>query len=188
MNCVFFARRKEALWQFLKAGGVGAPWQVAGEYLAYLCLVGMGLLALCLPLSLLLERGIMVVPEWEGMGAAPFWAFVGSLIPVTIMFAAGQFFLFEAADGIVNGILMQLLCGIGMGYLSGYFYPSSFFPERMRVLGDFLPSGAAARFVEAGLFGKASAAAVMPVFMYTAVFLILAAAVRGRRTGREWLW
>ena len=188
LNCVFFARRKEALWQFLKAGGVGAPWQVAGEYLAYLCLVGMGLLALCLPLSLLLERGIMVVPEWEGMGAAPFWAFVGSLIPVTIMFAAGQFFLFEAADGIVNGILMQLLCGIGMGYLSGYFYPSSFFPERMRVLGDFLPSGAAARFVEAGLFGKASAAAVMPVFMYTAVFLILAAAVRGRRTGREWLW
>ena len=188
LNCVFFARRKEALWQFLKAGGVGAPWQVAGEYLAYLCLVGMGLLALCLPLSLLLERGIMVVPEWEGMGAAPFWAFVGSLIPVTIMFAAGQFFLFEAADGIVNGILMQLLCGIGMGYLSGYFYPSSFFPERMRVLGDFLPSGAAARFVEAGVFGKASAAAVMPVFMYTAVFLILAAAVRGRRTGREWLW
>ena len=64
------------------------------------------------------------------MGAAPFWAFVGSLIPVTIMFAAGQFFLFEAADGIVNGILMQLLCGIGMGYLSGYFYPSSFFPKR----------------------------------------------------------
>ncbi len=115
------------------------------------------------------------------MGAAPFLAFVPVLFPVAAMFAALQFFLFEAADGIVNGILLQLICGIGMGYLSGYFYPSAFFPEKMRMLGELLPSGAAARFAQAGALGKISAAAWTAVFVWLSVFIVLTALVRWRR-------
>ncbi|MDE6602874.1 MAG: hypothetical protein K2K90_12100, partial [Lachnospiraceae bacterium] len=74
-----------------------------------------------------------------------------------------------------------LICGIGMGYLSGYFYPSAFFPEKMQSLGAFLPSGAAARFVQAGVLGKIPAAAWGAVFLWLAVFLLLAAAVRKGR-------
>lgn len=185
LNCAFFARRSAALPPFLKARGVGAVRQVLGEYLAYLCLVFMGLLCLSLPLAVFLERELLVIPEWEGMGASPFWSFLRTLIPVTAMFAALQFFLYEAAEGIVNGILLQFLCGVGLGYLSGYFYPSAFFPERMRMIGGILPSGAAARCAEEGLFGGGSSGAATAVFVWLAVFIALAVTIRRGRTGRE---
>lgn len=185
LNSVFFARRSAALSQFLKARGVGAFWQILGEYLAYLCLVFMGFFSLSLPVAFLLERERLGIPEWEGMGAYPFWGFLRTLLPAALMFAALQFFLFEAAEGMVNGILLQFLCGVGMGYLAGYFYPAAFFPERMQAVGGLLPAGAAARYVEEGLSGKASAAAFAAVFAYFAVFFALTVFVRRRRMGRE---
>lgn len=103
---------------------------------------------------------------------------------MAVLFAALQFFLFEAAEGIVNGILLQLICGIGMGYLSGCFYPSAFFPEKMRALGDFLPSGAAARFVQAGVIGRIPSSAWLAVFGWLAVFLALTVLVRKNGIGR----
>lgn len=184
LNCALFARRSTALALFLKARGVGAFWQILGEYLAYLGFVFMGLLSLGIPLAFILERGLMVIPEWEGMGAAPFWGFLRALIPVAAMFAALQFFLYEAADGIVNGILLQFLCGTGLGYLSGYFYPSAFFPERMRAIGSVLPSGVAARYVEERLFGVAPTGVLTVVFVYLALFFALAVLVRRGRIGR----
>lgn len=185
LNCTFFARRSASLAPFMRARGIGAAWQILGEYLAYLFLVLMGLFSLCLPLAFVLEREIVVIPEWDGMGASPFWGFVWTLLPVAAMFGAMQFFLYEAAEGIVNGILLQLFCGIGLGYLAGYFYPSAFFPERMRVIGNALPSGVAARCVEEGLSGVASVSALAAVFAYLAVFFALAVVVRRGRIGRE---
>lgn len=181
LNSALFVHGNGAFSCFLKARGVGALWQVLGEYLAYLLLVVTGLFALCIPLAFGLERELLRIPEWEGMGTASFLAFLPVLLPVAVMFAALQFFLFEVAEGIVNGILLQLICGIGMGYLSGYFYPSAFFPEKMRALGAFLPSGAAMRFVQAGALGKIPAAGWTAVFVWLALFLLLAAAVRRGR-------
>ncbi|MDE7199636.1 MAG: ABC transporter permease [Lachnospiraceae bacterium] len=185
LNCAFFVRRSAALAPFMKARGVGTFRQVLGEYLAYLGLVVMGLFSLCVPLAVVLEREFLVIPEWEGMGASPFWRFFWTLFPVAVMFGALQFFLYEAAEGIVNGILLQFFCGIGLGYFGGYFYPSAFFPERMRMIGSVLPSGIAARYVEEGLFGGASMGAVSAVFAYLAVFLALTVMVRRGRTGRQ---
>ena len=176
LNCAFFARRSMALARFLKARGVGAFCQILGEYLAYLSLVLLGLFSLSLPAAFLLKREQIVIPEWEGMGAFPFWGFLRMLFPVALMFAALQFFLFEAARGMVDGIL---------GYLAGYFYPAAFFPERMRMIGAILPSGAAARYVEEGLFGRVSAGAATAVLAYLAVFFILTVILRKGRIGRE---
>lgn len=187
LNCAFFARRNAALPGFMKARGVGAFCQVLGEYLAYLVLVLMGLLALSLPVALLLEQDRIGIPEWEGMGAFPFWGFLRTLFPVVLMFAALQFFLFEAADGVVNGILLQFLCGAGMGYLAGYFYPAAFFPERMQRIGGFLPAGAAARYVEEGIFGNDTSGEAAVVFAYLAVFFVLTVMIKKRRIGREQL-
>lgn len=184
LNCAFFSRRNAALEGFLKARGVSPLFQILGEYLAYLCLVLAGLLLLSLPVSFLLEREKIGIPEWEGMGAFPFWEFLRTLLPAALMFAALQFFLFEAADGVVNGILLQFLCGVGMGYPSGYFYPAAFFPERMQTVGGLLPTGAAARYVEEGIFGNDFSGEAAAVFVYLAVFLALTVLIRKRRIGR----
>ena len=68
-----------------------------------------------------------------------------------------------------------------MGYLSGYFYPSAFFPERMRLVGENLPSGVAQCFVENGILGESARYAGMAVFLYLVFFLALAATLRHRK-------
>lgn len=181
LNSAFFARRPAALSGFVRARGVGAVWQVLSEYLSYLFLMLVSLFCLACLILFGLRRRMISVPEWKGMGAAPFLRFLLFLLPVAAMFAALQFFLYEAAEGIVNGILLQLLCGAGMGYLSGYFYPAAFFPERMRFVGGILPSGVAQRFVEAGVLQEAARHAGIAVFLYLAFFLALTAALRHRK-------
>ena len=180
-NSAYFARRPAALSGFVRARGVGAVWQILCEYLIYLLLLLLDLFCLACPIAFGLERQLISVPEWEGMGAEPFRGFLFSLLPVAAMFSALQFFLYEAAEGIVGGILLQLLCGVGMGYLSGYFYPSAFFPERMRLVGENLPSGVAQRFVETEVLQGAARYAGMTVLLYLAGFLTLAAALRHRK-------
>ncbi len=184
LNSALFLHGNGAFSCFLKARGVGVFRQILGEYAAYLLLVLAGLFSLCLPLGFGLGRELLAIPEWEGMGAGPFFTFLPLFLPVAAMFAAMQLFLFEAAEGIVNGILLQLICGIGMGYLSGYFYPSAFFPETMRALGELLPSGAAARFAQAGALGKIPAASWAAVFGWLAAFLTLTVLVREWRIGK----
>lgn len=178
---VFFLYRKTALTGMLRAAGVGALLQIAGEYLAYLSFVCAGFfLPVCL-LTLGLERQLLSLPEWEGRGAAPFLSLLPAFFAAAAMFAAFQFFLYELADGIVNGLLLLLFGGVGMAYLSGYFYPAAFFPARLRAVGGFLPTGAAARFVESGFLEENARGAGAAVFVWLAVFLLLAVVVRQRR-------
>lgn len=177
----FFVHRVTASAGMLHAAGVGAVSQMAGEYLAYLGLMCAGFFLPGCLLILGLERGALSLPEWEGMGAAPFLALLPFLFAAAAMFAAFQLFLYELADGIVNGILLQLLCGVGMGYLSGYFYPAAFLPEKMRLLGEALPSGAAARFVEDAFLEKNVRGTGVAVIVWLVAFLLLAAVIRRRR-------
>lgn len=181
---IFFLNRKDALAGMLRAGGLGAMHQIAGEYLAYLGFLCAGFL---LPVCLLawgLERRVFSLPEWERMGAGPFLRLLPFLLAAAAMFAAFQLFLYELSDGIVNGLLLQLICGVGMGYLSGYFYPTAFFPKRLRFLGALLPTGAAARFVDGGILERSTFGEGAAVFAWLCGFLLLAAAIRQRRIQR----
>ncbi len=178
---VFFLYRKTALAGMLRAGGVGALSQIAGEYLAYLGFLCAGFFLPVCFLALGLERGSLSLPEWEGMGAAPFFALLPGLFLSAAMFAAFQIFLYELADGIVNGLMLQLLGGVGMGYLAGYFYPTAFLPEQLRYVGELLPAGTAAHFVEAAFLGRSGDGARAAVLAWLAVFLLLAAAIRQSR-------
>lgn len=178
---VFFLHRKNALSGMLQAGGVGTLSQIVGEYLAYLGFLCAGFLLPVLLLAQGMERELFSLAEWEGMGAAPFLALLPSLFISAAMFAALQFFLYELADGIVNGLMLQMLVGVGMAYLSGYFYPTAFFPKRLQIVGGFLPAGAAARFVEDIFLARSGCCAGVMVFVWLLVFLLLAAAARRSR-------
>lgn len=178
---VFFLYRKTALAGTLKAAGVGALSQIAGEYLAYLGFLCAGFFFPFCLLAMGLEREMLFLPEWEGMGASPFLALLPGLVVSAAMFAALQFFLYEVADGMVNGLMLQMLNGAGMAYLSGYFYPTAFFPERLRSVGEVLPAGTAAHFVEDIFLARSGRKSGAAVLVWLVVFLLLTAIVRQRR-------
>ncbi len=183
-NSQLFLHKRADAPRFMKSRGVGAWSQVAGEYLAYLCLLLFCTALLFVPLSFCLEKELFTIPEWEGLGAEPLSGFLFALLPVVAMFAALQFLLYELVTGVVSGILLQFLCGLGMGYLSGFFYPAAFFPDSMERIGRLLPTGQALQYVDGSVAGEGSPGAVCGVLLYLAVFLALSALVRRNKIGR----
>lgn len=182
-NSSLFTHKNTHGPRFMKSRGVGAAGQIIGEYLAYLCLMLSCIAAVFILLSFGMERELFTIPEWEGLGAYPLRGFLAVLLPVAAMFAALQLFLYELVTGVVSQILLQFICGIGMGYLSGFFYPSAFFPESMQRIGSLLPTGAALRYVDENVAGKTSASGLY-VLLYLVLFLILSVLVRRDRIRR----
>lgn len=183
-NSLLFTHKKADMPRFMKSRGVGAVSQVVGEYLAYLCLMILCIAVIFIPLSVCLEREVFTIPEWEGLGAEPVKGLFFTLLPVIAMFASLQFLLYESVAHVVSGVLLQFLCGIGMGYLSGFFYPAAFFPETMQRIGNVLPTGAALRYVDGRVAGESALPAGVWVFLYLTVFLILSVLVRRNRIRR----
>lgn len=180
-NSLLFSRRNEALPSFLSAKGITAPRQVAGEYLAYVCLTMACVLEIFTVLAIVFGSGVFHIAEWEGMGAAPLMEFLFQFLPVTLMISSMQFLLYELASNIVSSILLQFLCGISMGYLSGFFYPAAFFPETLQGIGKLLPTGVALRCTAGSITGNAPPTASLGFALYFLCFLALSVLARKSR-------
>lgn len=174
-------RRGRALPELMKSRGVGAPGQVLGEYGAFACMNLLCFAVAFLALGIILNGGFIEIQEWEGLGGEPLRELFGMILPVTLMLSAMQFWLYELVTGVVGSLICQFICGISMAYLAGVFYPSGFFPETMRTLGQMLPAGAAMRYVQGGILGELSLKAALPVFLYLFLFLGLSVLTRDMR-------
>ena len=176
----FFSRRSRELGQILSSEGLGATGQVGSEFVSYLVLLFVALAAAGLLAFLMLQRFGIPIPELERAQKSGF-ALVMGFLPPALMLCALQFLLYELANSTVSAILLQFLNAAVQGYLSGCFYPSSFFPEGLRRLGSLLPVGFGMRFLAANLTGKPDPAAVAGVWIYLLLFLGLSLLVRSRR-------
>ena len=174
-----FSSRSRELGRILQAQGLPAVLQVLSEYLSYVFLMLLGLLALFAIGAAVLPRLSLRIPELEHIGALRF-AF--RALPTALMICALQFFLFELADGTVGGVLLQFLNAAVQGYLAGCFYPSSFFPDALRNFGAVLPAGVGMSRLRSVLLEENGAAAAVWVWMLG--FLLFAAALRFRRNRR----
>lgn len=176
-----FCHKSRELSKLLAARNVGAYRQVAGEYLAYLCLMMCCTIEIFLALSIVLSGSFIQIPEWRDMGAEPLFGFFVRLLPVIGMVAAMQFLLYELVTGVVNSILLQFISSISMAYLSGYFYPERVFPDVIKQLGEVLPTGIILRYISKSLIGEVSLTALSGVCLYLLLFLGLSVFVRKKR-------
>lgn len=176
-----FGRRSRELMQLMASKGVGAVWQVAGEYLAYLLLELCCLTGVFLILYPVLGSGVLQIAEWKKISFVDLGGFFVGLFPVVATLSAMQFLIYELATGIVGSVLLHFLCGISMAYLSGCFYPTSMFPDVLRGIGEALPAGLALRYTGGELTGEISSSVCLGLVLYLAMFLTLAMLARSRR-------
>jgi len=161
----FAAGRAPRLGRLLAAEGVSRGAQLLAEYLAYFGLQTLAFLPL---LALLREK------------------FAG-LLPALLFATALQFLLYEFAEGLLAGALLQLFSGIFLAYFCGCFYPLAFFPERMQVLSRALPSGQCFRYLERLMAGEELGALLLPgavLLLWALAFLMLAGFMRAGRRER----
>ena len=181
-----FVKKDLAFQKLLRARGQGIWAQVIGEYAAYAVLMTVGFLLIALPLLAGAEYLQFSIPEWGKAGFGEQMFFLVQVFPVTALLSAFQLFLFELVSGIVNGVLLQFLSAICMGYLSGCFYPLSFLPEGIRRIAAFLPSGMSLCYLDACMSGQGGILQKLSGMAFSLLlFLGLTVFVRGRKLERS---
>ncbi len=177
----FFLGQSEATFRFLKSKGVGARMQVLAEYLAFLTINFLCVLIIMVAMILAAHLGLFSIQELGHHQVMGLVNFAISLIPVCMMFAALGFMIFEILIGVINKVLVAFMLYIGMAYVSGYFYPRSFFPEAVQTIGRYIPTGAAFNYATAIFTHQPSGVYMLVCVVYTVVFLGVAMVVRRKK-------
>ena len=138
----FFIKKDSSLCRVISAKGGGALWQITSEYLAYFLIIFL-IVTLILVAILGFANLGEIIPDIDWVTPSAIPLILLKIIPAVAVITALQFFLFEICSSIVNGVLLQFLTAVSLGYISGCFYPIYFFPEVVQTLSNLLPSGIA---------------------------------------------
>ena len=174
-------RKNEALQKLLAAKGQNGLSQVICEYTAYLSMMLLNITAVMVIIMVCMDKFGVSIPEWNKSDATVVLGFALRMLPVFVMIAALQFVLYELTADMVSALLVQFLCAVGLGYLSGCFYPASFFPKGVQILAEWLPSGAALKYADGLLLDEVYGGSLGLVCVYAVLFVALAVWVRYRK-------
>lgn len=174
-----FLRRNEDLGRWMRLRGIGPFAQVLSEFACYLALT---YACVAVPVGC----AWFVTDHLKFLGTKVWldeilWA----LLPVTILACAMHFVIYEVVRNPVGSILLQFLGVLGMGYVSGYFYPASFFPEGIAKVGAVLPTGIALRSFSNASFHLEGSGAALGILAYVLIFLTISVLMRRWLSLRE---
>lgn len=184
-GCFLFIREDASLEKLLAAKGMGASCQILSEWIAYCILMIVTMLGVFALLG-----GVVSVLDLQPLGlewldAQMVLSYGISMIPVMLMLTAMALLGHELAEHMVSGILLQFLLTISMGYISGCFYPNTFFPQSVQKLGKLLPSGVGMRYAAQILKDETDAFACAWLIGYLLFFLGMLLFVRKRKLLRN---
>ncbi len=157
----YFLGTNEARAKFLKSKGLSAFGQVLAEYIPFL--------------TVSIIASAIIILLMQQPDKLPY------MLPISIMYAALGFMIFEILIGVINKILVAFMLYIAMGYVSGYFYPKSFFPDVVQKIGQFIPSGVAFSYGGAVLQNQSTALYLIIMTVYTVCFIGLATLARSQK-------
>lgn len=162
----FVMRRNAAMPRLLASRGLSAGGQVLAEYLSYAVL----------PAACFLGAGALFAFDVKG------W--IPGMLPVVMLAAAMQLLVYEWIPDPVTGVLVQFLAAAALGYLSGCFYPITFFPAEIQMLAPYLPTGAAMRYSGALMTGQTLGRDLTVMAGYGAGCFLLTVLLRKRRLAK----
>lgn len=168
-----FFSRKLSLSAMLRAFGISTKQQLLCEYIPFLSVSIITLLLLAIPIGGLLSINDFGIRELSGEGIASSMFFIIKLIPVIMMITMMQTALYELIPGNIGSVLAQFLLSIGMGYLSGCFYPNYFFPELVQKVVHLLPTGIGFAYIGETMLSELS----LGTFLITVLYIILFASI-----------
>ena len=103
------------------------------------------------------------------------------IVFVSVMFASMHLFIYEIIYKRVVAVLAELLLSISLGYIGGCIYPISFFPDIIRKLSIFLPSGAGIQVISDGMGYSVDIFCFIIILLYSILFIGGVYALRNKR-------
>ena len=162
----FLGSRNTAAHKLLCAKGLSAGRQILAEYLSN---------------TVLLYGCFLGVSDLFRVNT---FVWLLGMLPVVVLFATMQLCICELIPDLVTAALTQFLGAVGLGYLSGCFYPITFFPARIQLLASFLPTGAAMRYSGKLLTGQSFVGELAVMGMYGMGCFALTVLIRKHRLAR----
>lgn len=165
------------LFRIANLRGIGCCTQTLAKVLSFLNVTYLTLGILSLAFGALAQNFDFGVPELYGADVVTSLIFVIKLFPTVLMFVLMHIVLCEFLTG-VGGIVCQFLIAIGLGFVSGVFYPVAFFPRGVQRLTAVLPLGAAFSYTRKLLSHTMDTGDLMLVLAYCILFFVIACIVR----------
>ena len=103
------------------------------------------------------------------------------IVFLSVMFASMHLFIYEIIYKRIVAVLTELLLGISLGYIGGCIYPISFFPDIIRKLSIFLPSGAGIQVLSDGMGYSVDIFCFIIILVYSILFIGGVYALRNKR-------
>ena len=155
--------------------------QILCEYTVYVAVTLITLLALALVFGIVLYNVSIGITEFEAMGIFSLIGFIFKILPVILAICAMQVFMYEIVSGTVSSLILQFLCAIILGYLSGCFYPNYFFPDSLRNVVDILPTGAGFAYMRRALIYESDISNAVLLLVYAVIFIALSCVIRKKK-------
>lgn len=181
VGCPIFIKRDIALIKMLQATGQKAVVQVVGEWIAYVIFMFGNIVVLFLLFAISATVIEFTLPEWSDSMIKEIICYAISFLPVLLLISSFQMLLFEVSSEFVSGILLQFLCAIGLGYLSGCFYPISFFPKSIEILANVLPTKIAIDYLSQTLLSQSNILPLASILGYMGFFLLWTVVIRQKK-------
>lgn len=178
VTCPLFVRRDISLYRLLSANRHSAASQILGEYLAFFFMMLINNVILIFVLMIGTGPMLGAIPELELLEISDILLLVVKCVPVILLITSLQFLMYQLSDSIVSGVLMQFFSAVLLGYLSGCFYPISFFPEGIRTVAGIIPPGISVQYLSSLLMGRTDGSNIVSIMLYFAAFTILSVLVR----------
>lgn len=113
------------------------------------------------------------LPDTAGYTVAQWLGLWLCMLPSLLLICTILQCIFVWADDLVSGLLFLFFAILFGGYLSGYFYPLSFFPDVLLRLSPYLPTSCLYRYLAACLSGVAIAPMLGRLLAYSTAFVCL---------------
>lgn len=179
-----FIRGDYSLHRMLAVRGTGAVQQVLAEYVSCCFLLFLNYVVMASAFLLFFTGEENLVPELEGASGIYLVRLVISFSLLLPAAGALLYFLFQCARSLISGMILTFLCVIGLGYISGCFYPLSFFPEEIQRAASVLPTGILMEYMQDVLLGRSSGLPVLLSVVWIVLFVACACLIRRRRISR----
>lgn len=178
-GCHLLVHTELSVQRMLQGRGFGSGAQVLGEYLAWLLLFLVNYMLVGAGLTAILGYTKVSVEPFPTIGSMAI--FLVRCLPVIICLSALQYFLYSLTESLTGGLLGQFLMAVGLGFLTGCFYPASFFPETLRRISGILPTGQCLSYMELAIRQKGSAGKTAVLLVWAVFFMLLSLLSRQRK-------
>lgn len=179
--CSIYSKKNLSLNRVLNSKGMSCSKMILSEYLAFFLFTAITMVIIMALAGFALGKAELEIIELENMVMADFLLLSLKLIPAIFALTALQYLIYQVTSNLISSVLLQFIVALGLAYISGCFYPDFFFPDAVRVVAGYLPSGVAFGYVRSCIINQPIVLNLALCFGYGAVFLIVSTLIRKRR-------